>query len=34
MISQGYRLDACDISGCFWQDVDTCEKTFTMPRRL
>ena len=25
MISQGYRLDACDISGCFWQDVDTWE---------
>jgi choline kinase len=25
MISQGYRLNACDISGCFWQDVDTWE---------
>ena len=25
MISHGHRLDAYDISGCFWQDVDTWE---------
>ena len=23
MIGQGYRFDTCDVSGCFWMDVDT-----------
>ena len=23
MIGHGYRLSACDVSGCFWTDVDT-----------
>ncbi len=25
MINQGHPLEACDITGCFWQDVDTWE---------
>ena len=25
MIERGQRLSACDISGCFWQDIDTWE---------
>jgi len=25
LISQGYRFDTCDASGCFWLDVDTKE---------
>lgn len=25
LISQGHRFDTCDVSGCFWADVDTNE---------
>ena len=25
LISQGHRFDTCDVSGCFWADVDTKE---------
>ena len=25
LISQGHRFDTCDISGCFWADIDTKE---------
>jgi len=25
LISQGHRFDTCDVSGCFWADVDTGE---------
>jgi len=25
LVSQGHRFDTCDVSGCFWADVDTKE---------
>jgi len=31
LISRGHRFDACDVSGCFWADVDT-EEDLNMVR--
>jgi len=31
LISRGHRFDACDVSGCFWADVDT-EQDLNMVR--
>jgi len=31
LINQGHRFDACDVSGCFWADVDT-EQDLNMVR--
>jgi choline kinase len=31
LISRGHRFDTCNVSGCFWVDVDT-EETLNMVR--
>lgn len=33
LIAQGYRVGTCDVSGCFWMDVDT-EDDLNMIRRM
>jgi len=33
LIAQGYRIGTCDVSGCFWMDVDT-EDDLNMIRRM
>jgi len=33
LIAQGYRVGTCDVSGCFWLDVDT-EDDLNMIRRM
>jgi len=32
LVSQGHRFDTCDVSGCFWADVDTKEDLDLMRR--
>ena len=34
MTEHGHRLHACDISGCFWQDIDTWEDLNLMRKTL